>query len=57
MYVIARNAASRPTLVHKSDDMNTTVCGLHIYNWSRRFMNILPSELQVMLCLKCKARG
>lgn len=56
MYVIARNAASRPTLVHKSEDMNITACGLYIHNWSRRFMNVLPSELQVMLCLKCKAQ-
>ena len=50
MYALARSSTGRPTLQHKTDDMNTTLCGLDMRGWSRAYQ---PTPIREILCKKC----
>lgn len=50
MYALARSATGRPTLQHRTTDMNTTLCGLDMTSWSRAYQAVPIREI---LCKKC----
>jgi hypothetical protein len=55
MYVIARNAGGRPTLMHGlANDNRHTLCGIDLHE-SRWSVSYLKVAIQVMLCYRCKA--
>lgn len=51
MYVIARTAKGRPTLMHLLSSDNKTACGLDMSLWSRSYHHIAFDQI---LCKKCK---
>lgn len=56
MYLIARTATKRPSLMHKitEDNYDKTICGLDVSHWSRTYTG---TPILVILCMKCKASG
>jgi hypothetical protein len=56
MYVIARTAKGRPTLMHKvyHSDSGFTVCGQVLWAWSRAYF---PAPIPQVLCKKCAAHS
>lgn len=62
MYIIARTAKQRPTLMHKlsprifhegTAGQNMTVCGIDIRGWSRAYFT---EAIPQVLCKKCGAQ-
>lgn len=51
MYALARSASGRPTLQHRTNDMNRTLCGLDMRGWSRAYQGYPIKEI---LCKKCE---
>ena len=51
MYALARSATGRPTLQHRTTDMNTTLCGLDMTSWSRAYQ---ATPIREILCKKCR---
>lgn len=51
-YVLARNAAGRPTLQHRvGDELDWTYCGVYIGNWSRLWSDTV---IDLLYCRRCK---
>lgn len=53
LFIIARTASHRPTLMHVLVNLEKTACGLDVSAWSRAYLE--KPVLQIM-CLKCKAK-
>lgn len=54
LYVIARTAKHRPTLMHivgQSGQSNYTECGVFISGWSRAYFD---APIPQVLCLRCQ---
>lgn len=49
-YVVARTGAGRPSLQHRMNDLEVTICGLDISAWSRHYMSTAIKEI---FCKKC----
>lgn len=54
MFVIARGAAGRPTLIHRCEVIGAdrTDCGVSMYGWSREYMAKPLWEI-----LRCRQKG
>lgn len=56
MFVIARTAKGRPTLMHQlgTNTYARTACGQDVSAWSRSYHD---SVIEAVFCKKCKAIG
>lgn len=55
MFVIARSASKRPTLMHKlsTGSSSLTACGISTAGWSRAYFD---KPIPQVMCLHCKGK-